>query len=200
MKDYYEVLGVQKNATDEEIKKAYRKLAFAYHPDRNPDDKVAEAKFKEVNDAYQILSDPSKRRNYDLYGSGEQSPFGSTRNSAYSSGYSNSSYQGNPFNDDTFWSWFSGTSAGDSGHFYSDRENNYYYSGRNRWQRKRSRGENLSSFLIGVIKSVVGLMMFRVLWWLIPVGPVLAIGLTVSGVLDAVRAVKNMLKFNADGK
>ena len=67
-RDYYEVLGVQKNASDDEIKKAYRKLAMEYHPDRNPDDKVAEDKFKEAAEAYEILSNQEKRAQYDRFG------------------------------------------------------------------------------------------------------------------------------------
>jgi len=67
-RDYYEVLGVNKSASAEEIKKAYRKAAMKYHPDRNPGDKEAEAKFKEVGEAYEVLSDDGKRQRYDQYG------------------------------------------------------------------------------------------------------------------------------------
>lgn len=68
-KDYYAVLGVGRGATDKEIKSAYRKLARKYHPDVNPNDKSAESKFKEVSEAYEVLSDPEKRKLYDQYGS-----------------------------------------------------------------------------------------------------------------------------------
>lgn len=67
-RDYYEVLGVQKGAADDEIKKAYRKLAKKYHPDLNPGDKVAEEKFKEVGEAYEVLSDKDKKARYDQFG------------------------------------------------------------------------------------------------------------------------------------
>lgn len=67
-RDYYEVLGVQKGASDDEIKKAFRKMARKYHPDVNPDDPTAQDKFKEVNEAYQILSDKDKRAKYDKFG------------------------------------------------------------------------------------------------------------------------------------
>ena len=67
-RDYYEVLGVSKNASDDEIKKAYRKLAIKYHPDKNPGDKTAEAKFKEINEAHDVLSDKQKRARYDQFG------------------------------------------------------------------------------------------------------------------------------------
>jgi len=67
-RDYYEVLGVGKSATDKELKKAYRKLAIKYHPDKNPDDKGAESKFKEAAEAYEVLNNPDKRARYDQYG------------------------------------------------------------------------------------------------------------------------------------
>ena len=68
MRDYYEVLGVKKNASEAELKKAYRKLAMKHHPDRNKGDKAAEEKFKEINEAYAVLSDSEKRKQYDLFG------------------------------------------------------------------------------------------------------------------------------------
>jgi molecular chaperone DnaJ len=70
-KDYYELLGLQKGASDDEIKKAFRKLAIKYHPDKNQGDKEAEEKFKEINEAYQVLSDPEKKANYDQYGTAD---------------------------------------------------------------------------------------------------------------------------------
>lgn len=74
-KDFYEVLGVSKNASDDEIKSAYRKLAKKYHPDLNKDNPEASAKFKEVNEAYEVLSDATKRSNYDQFGSAEGNPY-----------------------------------------------------------------------------------------------------------------------------
>ena len=67
-RDYYEVLGINKGATAEEIKKAYKKTALKYHPDRNPGDKVAEEKFKEAAEAYEVLSDENKKAQYDRFG------------------------------------------------------------------------------------------------------------------------------------
>ena len=67
-KDYYEVLGVERSASEDEIKKAYRKLAIKYHPDKNPGDKEAEEKFKEISAAFEVLKDSDKRRKYDQFG------------------------------------------------------------------------------------------------------------------------------------
>ena len=75
-RDYYEVLGLKKGASDDEIKKAFRKMAMKYHPDKNPGDKEAEEKFKEVNEAYSVLSDPDKKSKYDRFGHAGVDPNG----------------------------------------------------------------------------------------------------------------------------
>lgn len=90
-RDYYDVLGISKGASDDEIKKAYRKLAMQYHPDRNPDDKVAEEKFKEAAEAYEVLSNNDKRKMYDQFGK-----------SAFSQGAGAQGYRGGFNFDDIF--------------------------------------------------------------------------------------------------
>lgn len=75
-KDYYNVLGINKGASDEEIKKAYRKKAMEFHPDKNPDNPQAETKFKEAAEAYDVLSNPEKKSNYDRFGTADANPFG----------------------------------------------------------------------------------------------------------------------------
>ncbi len=102
-KDYYQVLGVERSAGPEDIRKAYRKLAMQYHPDRNPGNKQAEDRFKEINEAYQVLSDPDKRARYDQLGSA----------------YSNWQQRGAPGDFD--WSqWFTGQPGGNVHVEYGD--------------------------------------------------------------------------------
>jgi molecular chaperone DnaJ len=86
-KDYYNILGVDKSASEDEIKKAYRKLAMKYHPDKNNGDKASEEKFKEAAEAYDILSTPDKKKNYDTTGSPNASPFGGGGQHQYGHGF-----------------------------------------------------------------------------------------------------------------
>lgn len=85
-RDYYEILGVSKNASTDEVKKAYRKMAMKYHPDKNPGDKTAEEKFKEAAEAYSVLTDPQKRQMYDQYGHAGVKGNGFGRSSGFSGG------------------------------------------------------------------------------------------------------------------
>ena len=105
-RDYYEVLGIGRDANEADIKKAYRKLAKQYHPDVNPGDKDAEAKIKEISEAYEVLSDPQKRSRYDRFGHAGVDPngFGSA-----GAGFGGFDFGG--FSDifETFESFFSGT-------------------------------------------------------------------------------------------
>lgn len=116
-KDYYEILGVSKTATDEELKKAYRQMAKKYHPDANPDNKAAaEAKFKEVNEAYEVLSNPQKRKMYDQFGTADPSGAGFSAGGPFGGGnyYQYTSSDFGDFGDlgDIFSSFFGGGFGG----------------------------------------------------------------------------------------
>src|SRR6188508_943899 len=113
-RDYYEILGVQKNASADEIKKSYRKVAMQYHPDRNPGDKAAEEKFKEAAEAYEILSDADKKAQYDRYGHAGVS--GNGRGGHHGGAGMNMedifSQFGDIFGDDLFGNFFGGGAGG----------------------------------------------------------------------------------------
>lgn len=157
MTDYYADLGVSKNATADEIKKAYRKLAFKYHPDQNPGDKVAEEKFKKITAAYDVLGDEEKRRQYD---NGGFNPF----EQAYSSNQSDTyqqwagNYQ-NAYGD--FWSWFTNASSAQQ----RQEEQNPYEENQN-WQQQYSRhykytydkGSLVGYLMRNVLKALGGII------------------------------------------
>ena len=118
-KDYYETLGVAKGSGADEIKKAYRKVAMQYHPDRNPGDKAAEEKFKEAAEAYEILSDADKKAQYDRYGHAGVSGNGRGPGAGFGGGGMNMedifSQFGDIFGDDVFGNFFGGGQRGRSG-------------------------------------------------------------------------------------
>lgn len=127
--DYYEVLGVKKDATADEIKKAYRKLAKKYHPDLHPDDKEAHEKFSEINEAYEVLSDKEKRKKYDM--------FGNNYNFSQGQNFDPSQYGFSDFSN------YSYTSTGSSGGGFSDFFNLIF--GNRNFSNKRF-GERFSGF------------------------------------------------------
>jgi molecular chaperone DnaJ len=110
-RDYYEILGVPRTATEEEIKKAYRKLAIQYHPDKNPGNKEAEEKFKEINEAYEVLSDKEKRARYDQFG------HAGVGSSAASDGMGGGFYGGTNINMEDIFSHFEDIFGGGFGGF-----------------------------------------------------------------------------------
>ena len=203
MNDYYSILGVSKNATSEEIKKAYRNLAFKYHPDRNPNNKDAEEKFKKISEAYNILGDENKRSEYDRYGS-------SSSNSSY--GYSNgynqnyqNSYQNyyrqtysDPFtSEDSFWQWFNGTSYENSNRNTNSNNGFYYYK---KQKENYTKKELWYEFVKKIGQIFIGLFLVRFSWLIIPFGPILCLGLIITGFTGAFNALRLIFKTNADGK
>ncbi|MBN2245625.1 MAG: molecular chaperone DnaJ [Candidatus Aminicenantes bacterium] len=141
-KDYYEILGVDKKASVSEIKKAYRKLARKYHPDLNPNDKAAETRFKEIQEAYGVLSNPEKRKQYDQYGQVGGFPPGGE---AYQRGYS-SGFEGFDFSD-----------FGSSTSSFSDLFGDLFGTSRKRSQPRVARGEDLHyTMKVGFMDAIKG--------------------------------------------
>lgn len=190
MEDYYKILGVEKTATDEQIKKAYRNLAFKYHPDKNPGDKNAEEMFKKINEAYSVLGDSSKRKQYDSYGS------------SYSSG----SYGSNNGRGSTY----SGGTYGDYGDFW---ERMYEEARRRQYQQTQSssqrqsedpydsytwttrstdyspRQEGLSILVKGAFQGLLSLAGLSVLGWLFPINIILIVS-AARGLMGLLKGIK----------
>ncbi len=198
MDDLYKVLGVERNASADEIKKAYRSLALKYHPDRNPGDAVAEKKFKEISSAYSVLSDEDKRRQYDLYGSGasSQSSYSSSYNSSYSTGSGNGGFD---YTDNPFWQFYSTQGRGQ----YQDEEKQSREQRTYTWFRQKerpvSRKEGLGMLVSGVIQGGLCLLALRALLLFFPVNILLIVG-GVKGFLRAANSLKYIFQTESTEK
>ena len=190
MSDYYEVLGVARNATQDEIKKAYRTLAFKYHPDRNPGDAAAEERFKEITAAYDVLGDESKRRNYDLGGYSTQS--GQYQNAQHQYQYTYS----NPFGaNEDYWQWFTGgnQNSNSNSNNYNQNYNNQYYYGNQERQETNTRKSYWTMLLVKILQTLASLFMFRIAWF-IPFGFIICIGVFIGGITGIFSAIHGILK------
>ncbi len=191
MDDYYATLGVQKNATEDEIKKAYRTLAFKYHPDRNSGDKSAEEKFKKINEAYSVLGDSSKRAQYDA---GSFNPFGNSN--SQSQGYgAYGSY--NPFGG--FGGYYrGGSSNGTNGESYDPfsewasygGQRNYSYSNQNEYDEPLSRTQAIGMIFGKSLVAILGLYSLSFSWFIFPIGPILSIAAIVNGISGVAKGLR----------
>ena len=194
MSNYYEILGVSKTATADEIKKAYRTLAFKYHPDRNPGNAEAEEKFKQISAAYDVLGDESKRRNYDLGGYSDNYSYNSQSagNQQYQRQYQYT--YSNPFGDDNFWEWFAGAQRRNYNQQTQNTNGNYTQYHYSRDEEEQTRGAYFSTFILKVLQTFVGLTFFRYSWFIIPFGPIICIGVIVNGVSGAIKSLKGIFR------
>ena len=187
MSNYYDILGVAKTATADEIKKAYRTLAFKYHPDRNPGNTEAEEKFKQISAAYDVLGDEAKRRQYDM-GYSTDSYSSTSGNQQYQRQYQ-STYS-NPFGEDNFWEWFN------SAQFRSrnqqaqntDQYSNHYNSS----SEPETKRDHLSTLFLKALQTFVGFTFFRYSWIIIPFGPIICIGVIVNGISGVIKSLKGL--------
>ena len=188
MTDYYADLGVSKNASADEIKKAYRKLAFKYHPDQNPGDKAAEEKFKKITAAYDVLGDEEKRRQYDNGGFNPfEQAYGAQNNQsgAYQQQWQ-STYQ-NAYGD--FWSWFTNANSAQQKQEENQAEDWYgNYAGNTRkTYRRYSSGGYLWMLIAKVLQTFFGFgLIFSPFFFI-------GIPLTIGGVIGVIRAVRGLL-------
>ena len=176
-KDYYEILGVEKTASAEEIKKAYRAKAFQYHPDRNAGNSEAENMFKKIGEAYSVLGDEGKRAEYDRYG-GEKSSY----NSYSYSGRNDYSEDADPF---AQWQTNSGSSRY---RYYTWQSGNWNTSSSRYSNPKPSISGALLSILLYLILTIVGIDLL----WFFPIGIMMMIG-GVSGILRGLKAIATRL-------
>ena len=191
MSNYYEILGVPKTATADEIKKAYRTLAFKYHPDRNPGNTEAEEKFKQISAAYDVLSDESKRRQYDMGYSSDSYSSTTAGNQQYQRQYQYT--YSNPFGEDNFWEWFNSAQFR-SRNQQAQNTNNYsrYDYSNNADNEPLTKRDNLSMLFLKALQTFVGFTFFRFSWIIIPFGPIICIGVIVNGISGIIKSLKGL--------
>lgn len=199
MEDLYTVLGVSKSATAEEIKKAYRNLAFKYHPDRNPGDKSAEEKFKQINSAYSVLGDETKRRQYDSYGSAEAydraERYGGANSSSggwqYDNPFGQRGYGG--YSGDPFWDFFNqGQSDSQNENSAQNTQRKYTYTYTSRNTEKPTRSQAAASLGKGFLKAFAGLLGISFFKWFFPLN-ILCIAGLVKGIKQIFVSIKYLL-------
>ena len=193
MDDLYQILEISKTATADEIKKAYRNLAFKYHPDRNPGDKAAEEKFKNINAAYSVLGDTTKRAQYDQYGSVDQQQAAGSQQNPYGQGYGWGSYQSGG---DEFWDWFADT--GQRSRQEEEPRNSYSWSSGNKNNGKLSKREAWSLFIQKGLLLVAGIFFLQYSFIIIPFGPFLCIAAIVNGVTGVAKAFHSIFARKED--
>ena len=190
MTDLYKVLEINRNATSDEIKKAYRTLAFKYHPDRNAGNKEAEEKFKKINEAYSVLGDESKRKEYDLYGSTGSAQYTQNAQNAYYQ----QAYNNNDFDYTRYYSWSNFNEESDP---FSDFFNNFqnkntynknsytYTKNKTEYSNSHYGWKKLGRGLLHTFASVIGV---KLLLWIFPLNLFCLLGIF-TGILEVIRAV-----------
>lgn len=195
MTDYYQRLGVEKTATAEEIKKAYRNLAFKYHPDRNPGDKTAEENFKLITEAYDVLSDETKRRNYDLTGQADSNQ----QSYSYQTYRHSSTTYDNPFGDEeTFWRWFAGGESNQNPNYQE-----YYNTQKRTTRRNATRSDYVAMLFKNILQVIFGFFLFRMfpMMIIIPFLPqVIGFVMVASGIKGIVASFSGIIHSKPAGR
>ena len=188
MEDLYQVLGVSKGATADEIKKAYRNLAFKYHPDRNQGDKAAEEKFKQITAAYEVLGDETKRKQYDMTGS-TGSNAGSQGN--YSYGNYGGGYYSSPF-DDFFRNAQQNRNSYSSQGDNQEEEQDFGWFYTNARQQTERRGKRYGWSLAGrglLMVLVAGGLLTTVFKYFFPIN-IMLMGVIGTGAMNIIRSIR----------
>ena len=189
MEDLYATLGLTKSATADEIKKAYRNLAFKYHPDRNPGDASAEEKFKQINAAYSVLGDETKRRQYDAYGSTDTSDayrsYKTQQQERYYDWTGQTGY-GYGGRGDPFWEFFNGQNADN---YTQNSQNHYTYTYTSRNTEKPTRSDAMGQVARGLGQALLGFAGMFFLRWVFPIN-LLCLLAAGRGLISAVSALK----------